>query len=85
MRTESVDGSERLVETSSSQAKQRIPIAAGQRPSFSGYAIGSGRESPATRPDTQPTARPTARHGLKSANTSPSSTCSGSSPTQNST
>src|SRR5215218_10395966 len=79
----SVEGSSRLEETSSSQAKHRIPTAAGQRPSHAGYRSGSGVCPRLTDRATNATARATARHGLNAPKTLPNSRLANASPTQN--
>src|SRR2546425_13301657 len=80
---ESVLGSALLVYASSTHANARIPNADGQRPSPSGYAIGS---APAPRRLTsQPVPRPIASHGLNGRKTSPNARLRTGIPTQNST
>ena len=80
--TASGAGSVAAAQVSSQMVKARIPAAAGQWPSRSGYGKGSGSPSPATRAATQPVRRPTARHGLSSRNTSPNSSVANGTPIQ---
>ena len=66
-------GSSPQPEHSSIQVKTSRPIAAGQRPSFSGYG----------RSPFDGSSRPIARHGLKALKTSPKIAEANTSPTQN--
>lgn len=67
---------------SSQTTKAKIPAAAGQCPSRSGYGSGSVASPRVSRPAAQPAARPIARHGLNSRNTSPPSSETNGTPTQ---
>jgi hypothetical protein len=67
---------------SSMNAKAKMPAAAGQRPSRSGYGSGSGREPRFTAFAIPATARAIARHGLNARNTSPNSTLAAAKPSQ---
>ena len=68
--------------TSSIVAKQKMPAAAGQRPSQPGYSSGAGSSARETVRATHATARPIARQGLKARKTSPNRTLSGTSASQ---
>ena len=68
--------------TSSIAANAKMPAAAGQRPSFSGYASGAGSSPRAAARATHATPRAIARQGLKARNTSPKSTLTGTKPSQ---
>ncbi len=63
-------------------AKAKIPAAAGQRPSRSGYASGSGRLPRFASFAAPATARAIARHGLNARKTSPNSTLAAAKPSQ---
>src|SRR4051812_9458763 len=81
----SVEGSSFLTYVSSTQAKNRIPAAAGQRPSQVGYSSAAGGSPLDSLREIHDAARATERHGLSARKMSPNSTLATTKPTQNTT
>ena len=67
---------------SSMNANAKMPAAAGQRPSRSGYGSGAGRFPPLASLATPATARAMARQGLNARKTSPKRTLAAANPSQ---